>query len=95
MRLGKSPPAKVQPMKIELDSRKRPVRVKSRKYTANQRKFLKAYVDKLVEIEPLFSKLMSNMRAWLEDSNFHDSNEAELLSLLEAYFTHSKKRILF
>ncbi len=52
-------------MEIELDSRKRPVRVKSGRYSANQPKFLKAYVGKLVELGFIVSNPNENWQAAL------------------------------
>lgn len=50
MRMGKSDPALLPPMRIKLDPDKRPVKVKARRYPAPQRAFLKAYTAKLVEL---------------------------------------------
>lgn len=50
IRLGSGGPAKVKPMKIVLDETKKPIKVKVRKYPAEQRRFLNLYIDKLVEM---------------------------------------------
>lgn len=50
LRLGKGKPAKVPPMKIDLDTSKSPVKAKVRRYPHEQRKFLNKYVEKLVEM---------------------------------------------
>lgn len=50
IRLGSGGPAKVTPMKIYLDESKKPVRVKVRKYPADQRRFLDAYFEELVNM---------------------------------------------
>lgn len=50
IRLGKTAPAKVEPMVIKIKDGATPVRVKARRYPAFQRSFLNAYVDKLVEM---------------------------------------------
>lgn len=47
LRLGKSKPADVTPMEIRLLPNQRPIRVKARRYTAEQRAFLDQYVDAL------------------------------------------------
>lgn len=49
IRLGKSEPALVSPMKIDLDPRKKPVKSKVRRYPPRQRKFLNKYIETLVE----------------------------------------------
>lgn len=41
-------------MRIDIDPRKSPVKVKARRYPAVQRQFLKLYIDKLVEMGFLF-----------------------------------------
>ena len=50
IRLGSSEPAKVRPTEMKLKPGSRPVRVKARRYSPDQREFLKKYVDKLVEM---------------------------------------------
>lgn len=50
MRLGKSDPAAVPPMRIKVDPQKWPVKVKARRYPAPQRAFFKAYIAKLVDL---------------------------------------------
>eukprot|EP00171_Calliarthron_tuberculosum_P004595 IDg4595t1 len=50
IRLGKTPPASVPPMKIDLDPSKTPVQVRARRYSAPQRAFLNEYVKKLEEM---------------------------------------------
>ena len=50
IRLGGSKPACVRPMKMKIRDNARPVRVKTRRYTPEQREFLTKYVDKLVEM---------------------------------------------
>lgn len=48
IRLGEKGPAKVALMKIKLDPSKKPVRVKVRRYTLKQQKFLDTYFNQLV-----------------------------------------------
>ena len=50
IRLGKSPPAKVSPMMVRLKENCLPIRVKARRYSAEQRGFLDAYLKKLVDL---------------------------------------------
>ena len=50
LRLGASEPAQVEPMKIQLKEGLKPVRVKARRYSADERAWLENYVDKLVEM---------------------------------------------
>lgn len=47
IRLGKSPPAKVTPMNVDIIENCRPVHVKVRRYSSEQRKFLEKYVETL------------------------------------------------
>lgn len=47
IRLGSGEPAKVKPLKITLDLKKKPVKVKTRRYPAKQRKFLDRYITQL------------------------------------------------
>lgn len=51
IRLGNSPPAKVEPMHIRLDPNCRPVRAKARRYSQEQRKFLDKYVETLQDLD--------------------------------------------
>ena len=46
-------------------------------------------------IEPLFSELRSNMKAWLDDFNLFAKTEDELLNLLNQFFKICKKHNLF
>ena len=50
LRLGASEPAQVAPMKIQLKEGLNPVRVKARRYSADERARLEKYVEKLVEM---------------------------------------------
>ena len=50
VRLGKTPPANVPPMKIDLDPSKPPVQVRARRYSGPQRAFLNKYVQQLVDM---------------------------------------------
>lgn len=50
IRLGSGGPTKVKPMKIILEPSKKPIKVKVRRYPAEQRKFLNAYFSKLIEM---------------------------------------------
>lgn len=50
IQLGSGDLAKVNPMKTNPDETKPPVEVKVRKYPPKQRKFLNAYIDRLVEM---------------------------------------------
>ena len=50
MRLGKSDPAKVPPMRIRVDPSRRSVKVRVRRYPKAQRVFLKKYVKQLVKM---------------------------------------------
>eukprot|EP00171_Calliarthron_tuberculosum_P022868 IDg22868t1 len=50
LRLGMSSPAKVPPMRIRVQADAVPIKVKARRYGANQRKFLKAYIDEMVQM---------------------------------------------
>lgn len=47
IRIGKSSPPKFAPMKIHIEPGRRPIKVKARKSSAEQRKFLDKYVDTL------------------------------------------------
>lgn len=49
LRLGSGGPEKVIPMKVSIMEGKNPVRVKVRRYPAEQRAFLNEYLSKLVE----------------------------------------------
>ena len=51
LRLGKSPPADVPPMKVRLEPNSKPIRVKPRRYSPEQRKFLNNYVDALKRMD--------------------------------------------
>jgi len=51
IRLGKSPPADVQPMRVRLLPNSKPVRVKARRYSPEQRAFMEKYADKLLEMQ--------------------------------------------
>ena len=50
IRLGMSNPTDVAPMKIEPEKDARPVRVKARRYSADERAWMELYVKKLVEM---------------------------------------------
>lgn len=50
IRLGGVGPALVTPIKITVDPHKKPVKVKVRKYPADQRKLFDAYLNKLVKL---------------------------------------------
>ena len=50
IRLGMSDPADVAPMKLELKKDARPVRVKGRRYSVDERAWMELYVKKLVEM---------------------------------------------
>ena len=50
IRLGMSDPADVAPVKLELRKDARPVRVKARRYSADERAWMELYVKKLVEM---------------------------------------------
>lgn len=47
VRLGKTAPAKVPPMRVKLKTGARPVIAKARRYSADQRMFLEKYIDEL------------------------------------------------
>lgn len=49
-RLGSEGPAYIAPMRIKIDTTKKPVTVKVCKYPVKQRKFLDSYLDQLVEM---------------------------------------------
>lgn len=51
IRLGRCGPAKFKPMKIFLDPANKPVKVKVRKYPAEQIKLLNVYFSNLMDIE--------------------------------------------
>lgn len=51
LRLGSGGPARVTPMMIRQEEGKMPVKVKVRKYPADQRRFLNAYLERLVEVD--------------------------------------------
>ena len=51
LRLGKSPPADVPPMRVRIEPGKRAIRVKARQYPPDQRQFLDKYVDTLRSME--------------------------------------------
>lgn len=42
-------------------------------------------------VEPLFSELRNNMKAWLDDFNLHANKESELLSYLRRFFAICKE----
>ena len=46
-------------------------------------------------VEPLFSELRSNMKAWLDDFNLFAKTENHLLQLLERFFAICKEKRLF
>lgn len=54
IRLGNSPPASVPPMRIRLKPDQTPIRVKARRYSAEQRAFMEQYADKLLEMDFAF-----------------------------------------
>ena len=47
IRLGKSEPAKVKPMRVQVDPKFQPIHVKVRRYSPQQQKFLDKYVETL------------------------------------------------
>ena len=65
VRLGKTSPASVAPMNIDLDKTKVPIRVRARIYSAPQRAFLNTYVAKLVEMGFLVANLDAEWQAAL------------------------------
>ena len=50
LRLGKSAPAKVEPMRIRLQKDAKPIKVKVRRYSQEQRRFLDDYIAKLLDM---------------------------------------------
>lgn len=50
IRLGNSEPAKIASMKIRIEPGRQPIKVKARKYSAEQRKNLDKYVDMLKDM---------------------------------------------
>lgn len=50
VRLGKNEPASITPMTIEINPGSRPVRVKARRYSDEQRKLLDKYITELVQM---------------------------------------------
>lgn len=46
-------------------------------------------------IEPLFSELKPNMKAWVDDFNLHDKNEEELLNKIEKFLYICAKHNLY
>jgi len=51
IRLGKSPPADVEPMKIRLREGAEPIKVRTRRYSPDQRAFLQKYVEQLKDMD--------------------------------------------
>lgn len=64
VRLGKSPPARVQPMKVKLKIGAKPVIEKARRYRADQCEFLNKYID---ELEKMGFIRKNNDAQWVAD----------------------------
>lgn len=61
VRLGKSPPAKVEPMKVKLKLGARPLIAKTRRYKQDQRDFLNKYMN---ELERMGFVIKNNQAQW-------------------------------
>ena len=73
LRLGRSPPADVPPMRVRIEPGNRPARVKARRYPPDQRHFLDKHVDKLREIDFFVEIPMEEWMAALLLVPKHDS----------------------
>lgn len=61
VRLGKTPPARVEPMKVKLKLGARPTIAKARRYKADQRNFLNKYME---ELERMGFVVKNNAAQW-------------------------------
>lgn len=69
LRLGPDPPAKFEPMRIQIKDNARPIITKARRYTADQREWLEKHVSKLLEyglVKHNPNASWAAARCWLE-----------------------------
>lgn len=63
IRLGKSSPADVKPMRVRLVEKERSIKVKARKYPQAQRKFFEKYIDTLEAMDFFFKMPTADWQA--------------------------------